>query len=222
MTTLIVGGTSGLGLALAKEFADAGDKVIATGRTDPPVDYLEFKKIDFSQPNVAENVNKIVSELPPIERLVYAAGFWQSGSITELSDEDIERKLNIGARGLIYFARDLLKKDKNLNQLVTITSMSQWNPSKLEPIYNFIKAGSGNMSQGLAKDGHIAKVLVVEPSDMKEGHDWTGTQQDNKDTMLDKGWVAKQILNELERPFTYKAIQILRKPARVEVVETRD
>lgn len=216
--TLIVGGSSGLGLAMAKEFADLGDKVYVTGRHKPEVDFVEFKRLDLSVDNLPVRVGALVSELPPIERFVYAAGFYKQAPITELSDKQIEDKLNIGARGLIYTLREVLKNQKTLNELIVITSMSQWNPSQEEPVYNFIKAGAGNFSKGLAKDGQVKKVLVVAPGFMKEGG-WTGMQKDEVDTSLDKGWVAKQVLAELDGGYSYKAIKIMQKPARVEEAE---
>jgi NAD(P)-dependent dehydrogenase (short-subunit alcohol dehydrogenase family) len=219
MRTLIVGGSSGLGLALAKEFADAGDEVIVTGRSMPSVDFVKFEKLDLSvQP--AESIAKLVAKLPAVDNLVYAAGFYQDGRVTDLSTKQVEEMINVAGAGLIYFMRELLNKQSKLDQLITITSTSQWTPRKSEPIYNFAKAGIGHFSNAMAEDGRVAKVLVVGPSGMRTKF-WDGVKRDDLDKMLDKEWVARQVMEALPGNYKYKFIKILRQPARVEEADKR-
>lgn len=219
MNTLIVGGSSGLGLALAKEFADQGDKVIVTGRTKPAVDFVSFKKLDLSAAPAA-SIKQLVDDLPKIERLVYAAGFYQDGRVTDLSDHQIEEMINVAGTGLIYFMREVLLKQGQLAELITVTSTSQWTPRQKEPIYNFAKAGIGHFSNAMAEDGRVAKVLVVGPSGMRTKF-WDGAGRDDLDKMLDKEWVAQQVLKFLPGDYKYKFIKVLRQPARVEVADER-
>lgn len=219
MTTLIVGGSSGLGLALAKEFTDAGDKVIVTGRNKPVVDFVKFEKLDLSV-SPAPLIAKLVGGLPNIDRLVYSAGFYQDGLVTDLSNEQIDQMINVAGTGLIYFMREILNKQGSLHQLITITSTSQWTPRRLEPIYNFAKAGIGHFSNAMAEDGRVEKVLVVGPSGMRTKF-WDGVARNDLDKMLDKAWVAKQVLKSLPGDYKYKFIRILRQPARVEEADIR-
>lgn len=219
MTVLIVGGSSGLGLALAKELHSKGDKVIVTGRTKPQVDFVEFKKLDLSK-DPATAVAKLVAQLPKIDRLVYSAGFYQFGRLTDLSPQQIQEMINVSGAGLLYSMREVLGKQGELKELVTITSSSQWTPRKNEPIYNFVKAGIGHFSNSMAEDGRVGKVLVVGPSGMRTEF-WDDYKPDDFDKMLDKVWVAKQIVKALPGSYKYKFIKILRLPARVEVAEKR-
>jgi short-subunit dehydrogenase len=219
-TTLIIGGTSGLGLELAKLYAAAGDQVIVTGRTDPKSDFAQFHKLDLGGKNLAETIATFVQGLPTIDRLVYAAGFYQEGRVTDLSPGQINTMVQVGGTGLIYFMRELLAKQGELKELVTITSTSQWTPRKLEPIYNFIKAGAGHFSNSMVEDGRVGKVLVAGPAGMDTPF-WDGVNRDDLDKMLPKNWVAEQIIDNLAGNYKYKFIQILRQPARIEVVESR-
>jgi NAD(P)-dependent dehydrogenase (short-subunit alcohol dehydrogenase family) len=219
MNTLIVGGSSGLGLALAKEFANQGNEVIVTGRTKPDVDFVKFEKLDLSLKPAAA-IKKMVSGLPKVNRLVYSAGFYQDGRVTDLSEEQIEEMLNVAGTGLIFFMRELLLKQDSLDELITITSTSQWTPRKKEPIYNFAKAGTGMFSNAMAEDGRVGKVLVAGPSGMRTKF-WDGVERNDLDKMLDKEWVSQQIVKSLEGTFKYKFIKLLRQPARVEVADER-
>jgi len=220
MNVLIVGGSSGLGLALAKEFADCGDKVIVTGRKDPKVEFAMFLKLDLTQTKIDKKIQELTSKLPKINSLVYAAGFYQEGRVTDLSHEQIEAMLSVGGRGLIYFVRALLLKQGSLDELITITSTSQWTPRKLEPIYNFIKAGAGQLSSGLAEDGRIKKIIVAAPSGMRTNF-WDGVKMTEWDKFLDKEWVAQQIIIARAGRYKYKFIKLLRDPVRLEIAEKR-
>ncbi len=219
-TTLIIGGTSGLGLELAKKLIAQNEKVIVTGRQGPKVSDVQYQQFDLSSPELVKRTEEFVVNSPEVNRLIYAAGFFQEGTLTDLSEQQIEEMINVGGRGLIYFTRALLNKQNKLDELITITSTSQWTPRKLEPIYNFVKAGAGHLSNALAEDGRIGKVLVAGPAGMRSEF-WDGIKRDDLDQMLDPAWVADEILKNTDDEYKYKYIRILRQPARVEEVEKR-
>lgn len=205
---------------MAKEFASAGDKVMITGRSDPKVKFAKFHKLDLAVQNLPKSIELFVNGLPEVNRLVYAAGFYQEGTITDLSDQQIEDMLNVGGNGLIYFAKHLLEKQGEVSELVVITSSSAWTPRKLEPIYNYIKAGAGHFANAMAQDGRFHKVLVDGQFGMQTGF-WRDTKHPDWDKMLHPEWVAKQLMHQLEGDYQYKFIKVHRTPRHVEVVETR-
>lgn len=217
MNVLVIGGTSGLGLEIAKSFCGLGNKVIVTGRRDFNDKNLTYEPFDLAAPNLLRRVNKLVTDLPRISVLVYAAGFHQTGRVTDLTEQQIEEMIDVGCRGLIYFMKSILGKQTELDELITITSTSQWVPRNLEPVYNFVKAGEGHFSNSMAEDGRIKKVLVVGPSGMKSGI-WRGLNIDTS-TMLEPAWVANEIMKLRGDTYRYKFSKILREPPRVEVVE---
>lgn len=219
MNTLIVGGTSGLGLELAKVMAVEGEKPIITGRHNPEVDFAEYQEFDLSADNLPERVGQFVTGLPPIKTLVYAAGFYQEGRITDLRDEQIDEMIDVGGRGLIFFVKKLLEKQGELPELVTITSTSQWTPREYEPVYNFVKAGAGHYSHGQSLDPRIDKTRVIGVSGMATEF-WSGTDKDTSN-MLQPEWVARQITQLLDRDEEYIFARVLGAtsdlPKRVEI-----
>lgn len=219
MNTVIIGGTTGLGLELAKKYQANGDTVIVTGRNQPEGRF-NFKSFDLSEANLATRASKFISETQMIDRLVYAAGYFQEGRITDLSETNIEEMINVGGRGLIYFIKSILEKQGALAELVTITSTSQWTPRQKEPVYNFVKAGAAHFSNAIAEDRRVSKVLVAGPAGMRTAF-WDGVARDDLDQMLDPAWVAEQIIKLMEEDYSYRFARILRQPARVEVIETR-
>ncbi len=220
MNTLIVGGTSGLGLEIAKGLRVQEGDVYVTGRRELEEAGLHYEQFDLSEPNLPQRIGELVAKLPEINTLVYAAGYFQEGTVTDLSEKQIEEMIDVGGRGLIYFTRAILEKQSKLDELVTITSTSQWTPRKLEPIYNFAKAGAAHFSNAMAEDGRVAKVLVAGPAGMNTAF-WEGIERDDLDKMLDPSWVAGEVLKLREDDYKYRFAKIMRQPARVEVVETR-
>ena len=220
MNTLIIGGTSGLGLELGKQLKSIGSEVWVTGRHEPAQKDMNYEKFNLSQPDLAKRTKTLVQKLPKISTLVYAAGFFQDGRLSDLDEKQIEEMLDVGGRGLIYFVKAVLENQSKLGELITITSTSQWTPRQREPVYNFVKAGSGHFSNAMAEDGRIEKVLVAGPAGMRTEF-WEGVKRDDLDEMLDPKWVADETMKLRSGDYKYRFAQILRQPPRVKIVETR-
>lgn len=79
-TVLVSGGTSGIGLEIAKGFSRLGAKTIAIGSSASKIaacrNLAECREIEFSQLNVSstENISALFSALPALDVLVNAAG----------------------------------------------------------------------------------------------------------------------------------------------------
>ncbi len=220
MNALVIGGTSGLGLNIARNLSILNNEVYVTGRQEFSEKGLQYERFDLSETNLPHRVGELVARLPEIGTMVYAAGFFQEGTVTDLSEQQIEDMIDVGGRGLIYFARAVLEKQGNLNELITITSTSQWTPRRLEPVYNFVKAGAALFSNALSEDERVQKVLVAGPAGMRTEF-WDGVERDDLDTMLDPAWVSDEIMKLREDDYSYRFAKILRVPNRVEIVETR-
>jgi short-subunit dehydrogenase len=217
---LIIGGSSGLGLSLANKLADHYH-VIVTGRRDPGQDNIQFETLDLSgSTGLQDRVDQLVKGLPDLDLLVYAAGFYQEGTITELSVDQIHEMLNVGLAAALFVTRSVLAKQGELDGFIAITSTSQWTPRLLEPVYTAVKAGLGAFANSLSLDPRVKKTLVAGPAGMATKF-WEGTSKDTSD-MLDPDWVADETLKLFDGTFSYKYARILRSPARVELQEERD
>ncbi len=216
---LIVGGSSGLGLELALMLSSTHD-VIVTGRRDPENEKVTFRTLDIKRSNeLVHALDSLIETLPEIDLLIYAAGFYQEGSITEIEDVDIEHMINVGLLAPALLLNRLLKKQNTLPSFIAVTSTSQWTPRPLEPVYTAVKAGLGMLANSVSLDDRIGKVLVAAPAGMNTRF-WEKTPRDTR-TMLDPNWTAEAVLDHYTGDFRYKFIRILRTPPRVEVAETR-
>ena len=128
--------------------------------------------------------------------------------------------VNVGVLAPMMLTRRLKMKSTSPLKVMLITSSSQYTPRELEPAYCATKSGLGMFGASLVRDRGIGKVLVAAPSGIRTPF-WHGTDEDTG-TMLDAGWVAKQIVSLSSGVFKYKYAAILRNPARVEIVECLD
>lgn len=222
MNCLIVGGSSGLGLSLACSLKDQYT-VYVTGRRDFNESNINYVQLDMSSSqDLSQRIHQVVKQLPEIDLFIYAAGFFQDGTVTDLSIKQIDEMMNVGLNGAIFFVRDILLKQQKLPEFVAVTSTSQWTPRLYEPVYTAAKAGVGAFANSMSLDERVQKTLVAGPAGMATNF-WSGTDKSKHDTskMLDPDWVAETINDTRKEKYTYKFIRILREPARTEVAETR-
>ncbi|HUC01337.1 MAG TPA: SDR family oxidoreductase [Candidatus Paceibacterota bacterium] len=221
MRALVVGGTSGLGLELARLLKINHKEVVITGRTDPKDPESTFFKMSLeSGTGFPLPMDQLVDDYT-FGTVVYNPGFYQEGRISDLSDRQILDMVNVGFLAAAMLIRRILLKQGRLERFVAITSTSQWTPRELEPVYTAVKAALGMFANSLSLDQRVGRTLVVGPSGMNTKF-WAGTHRDMS-VMLDPRWVAGLVIDHLfELPgYTYKHIKILRDPPRVEVTEIR-
>jgi len=217
---LIIGGTSGLGLELAKLFHEQRCDVTVTGRSSRGGKFRFWElPVGTQVLSLQARLDELIEGIPTVDILIYSAGYFQEGSMCELSDDDIGQMVNLGLMLPMLLLSHLLRKQGRLRGFVAVTSTSQWTPRELEPVYTAVKAGLGMLANSVSLDPMVDRVLVAAPSGMKTKF-W---EEDGRDTsmMLEPSWVASQIVDLLDGGFAFKFAKILRGPMRVEVVETR-
>jgi len=219
MHTLIIGGSRGIGWELAKMYAGEGNEVTVTGRKQPEqaVKQISFIELDLSKPGYVKEISDFVENTAAVDRLIFSPGYYQEGTITDLSEEEILDMVQVCGASFIFVARAILQKQKSLNECIVVTSSSQWTPRKLEPIYNFAKAGVGHFAHALSLDERVKKMLVAGPTGTKTA--FHNGRDVDMSTYHEPEWVAQQIFDNLRDDYRYKFIKILRDPASVEVAD---
>jgi NAD(P)-dependent dehydrogenase (short-subunit alcohol dehydrogenase family) len=219
---LIIGGTSGVGLELAKHYVHDGHAVCVTGSQDPEFERILFQKLTITSDakQLVSDLDRVVDGFKNVNTLIYSAGFLQRGHIDSLSDSDLQKMLNVGLLTPMLLIQRLKNKLETGLKIMFITSSSEYTPREYEPAYCAAKAGLGMLGESLVRDMGIGKVLVIAPSGINSEF-WSGTDEDTS-TMLDPHWVAEQTVDLSSGSFKYKYAAILRDPARVEVRQILD
>ncbi|MEE9334977.1 MAG: SDR family NAD(P)-dependent oxidoreductase [Granulosicoccaceae bacterium] len=219
---LIVGGTSGVGLELARHYVEEGHTVCITGRNNPNLESAQFEYLSVSSDSeqLTHDIDGLLMQFTNINTLIYAAGYRQRGLIDALGDDAIKQMLNVGLLAPALMVQRLKNLLDTPLKIMLITSSSQYTARESEPVYCAVKSGMGMLGASLVRDQQIGKVLVAAPSGIDTAF-WHGSDEDTS-SMLEAKWVSDQIVDLSSGAFKYKYAKILRNPARVEIQETLD
>lgn len=172
-TVLITGGTSGIGLELARQLIARGNTVIVTGRSlakleaaQEAVPGLHAFQSDVSDPSSVESLYKAVSDqFPMLDTLVNNAGAMRNIKLDrqhQLNDLTTEVDGNLkGPMWMIQAFLPLLLK-QNDSLIVNVSSGLAFIPFPAAPIYSASKAALHAYTQCLRAQLTDTCVSVVE------------------------------------------------------------
>jgi uncharacterized oxidoreductase len=173
-TVLITGGSSGIGLALAKKFMENDNTVIITGRNLSKLEAVqkEFPKIQIFQSDVTDDAevrmlaDDIQEKFDGLDILINNAGIMNLVDAGNESNdlqkqmEEIEINYNSPIRVLHYFL-PLLKKSKNA-VLVNVSSGLAYVPFAQAPVYSGTKSALHFWTQAIRPQLQPHNIKVVE------------------------------------------------------------
>ncbi len=143
-TAFIVGGTSGIGLGLARRFAAAGSTVIVGARTTETVTDLEAVVIDVTDPSSVERArDEVLDKHPDLDSIVTMSGVMliedlrDPGHITA-AETTIATNVLGTIRVIDAFTPHLLQRGGG--NIITVTSGIGFLPFPLMPTYGASKA----------------------------------------------------------------------------------
>ncbi len=105
---LVTGGTNGIGLEMAKLFADSGAKVIALDLNDMESSYpgVEFMKLNVCDFSACESVfNAVVEKYGKIDILVNNAGITKDGLTAKMTEEMWDVVIDVNLKGVFNLTK---------------------------------------------------------------------------------------------------------------------
>ncbi len=154
-SVLVTGGNRGIGIAIARAFADAGDKVAITYRSgEPPADFLAVR-CDITDAEQVEQAYKEIEEAHgPVEVLVANAGITRDQLLMRMSEEDFTSVLETNLTGTFRVVkranRGMLRARKG--RVVLISSVVGLLGSAGQANYAASKAGLVGFARSLARE----------------------------------------------------------------------
>lgn len=151
---VVVGGTSGIGLAIAQGFAIAGAKVKATGASEDEVSKAKsYEKIgvDFECLDIRndQEVLNFFSKITQLDVLVNCAGVIKRGEEHDLATFTSVLDINlVGTMRTSNAAIPLLKKSQGC--IINTASMLSFFGGGLVPAYSASKGGIAQLTKSLA------------------------------------------------------------------------
>ncbi len=170
---LITGGTSGIGLELARELVKRGNTVIVTGRDQGRLDAaqqalpgLHVFRSDVSDPEAITALrDQVLARFPELDVLVNNAGIMRNLNLNQDRDlVDVTREIEVNLCGPVRMVQSFLPHLKTRKDavIVNVSSGLAFIPLPISPIYCATKAAIHSFSQSLRAQLRGTGVTVVE------------------------------------------------------------
>lgn len=162
-TAVVIGGTSGIGRAIARDFAVDGADVIATSRSEDLVAdaAAELREVgattaevtcDVTDAESIKNLHEVAEEtFGGVDILVNSAGAVATAGITEMSGEDWERDIDVCLTG-VFRSCQIFGREMDEGSIINISSMSADQSREERPSYCAAKSGVNGLTRAASAD----------------------------------------------------------------------
>lgn len=172
-TIFLTGGTSGIGLELARRFRDLGNTVIISGRRKDLLekiaaeDHIDGIELDVADPaSIAAAYETVTAKYPDLNVLITMAGIMQPEDLRNhdlaLSEQIITINLLGTIRTVTAFTPHLRKRDDGV--IMTVSSGLAFVPLVMTPTYSATKAAVHSYTQSLRHQLDLQVIELVPPA----------------------------------------------------------
>ncbi|GAA1858017.1 SDR family oxidoreductase [Myceligenerans crystallogenes] len=226
-TLFIPGGTSGIGLALARRFRSRGNTVVVGGRRDDVLAELAAEgfgtvRVDVADPaSIREATADVVARYPELNILVAMAGMmraedWTTPGFLDDAEAHVTTNLLGPIRLIAALNEHLWSRDDAV--VMTVSSGLAHVPLGITPTYNATKAAIHQLSESLRVQyaGSGPQVIELVPPAVRTalmpGHEKAPHAMPLDDYadevlgLLEREPDAREILVEYVKPLRYAAV----------------
>jgi NAD(P)-dependent dehydrogenase (short-subunit alcohol dehydrogenase family) len=176
--TLLIGGASGIGLAIARRFTAEGAQVYFTGRRQADLDAAQASidgdahpvRADAGNPEDLQSVvDTVARQAGRIDVLIVNAGFSEAGAVGEITEEHFDRIVGVNLRALLFVVQASLPLMKSGATIVLVGSIAGHLGTEGYSVYGATKAGVRALARTwtteLAPRGIRVNVVSPGPTD---------------------------------------------------------
>jgi 3-oxoacyl-[acyl-carrier protein] reductase len=169
---LVTGGSRGIGLAIARELADAGAKIAVVARDEaraqqaadslPGEGHRGYSADVADAAQVAELVKRVEAEMGSLDVLVNNAGVTRDNVLMRLKDEDWSDVLDTNLKGAFNTIRAVSRgmMKRRAGRIINISSVVGLMGNKGQANYAASKAGLIGLTKSVAKELASRGILV--------------------------------------------------------------
>ena len=166
---LVTGGNRGIGLAIARAFADAGDNVVITHRSGEPPEGLRGVRCEVTDTTSVDAAFTEAEQIfgGPVEVLVANAGITKDTLLMRMSDDEFDAVIDTNLAGAFRCARraatGMIRKRRG--RIVLISSVVGLYGSPGQTNYAASKAGLVGLARSITRElgGRGITANVVAP-----------------------------------------------------------
>jgi len=171
---VVTGGSAGIGLGAAKRFAAEGARVFITGRRQSELDkavaeigeYATAIQGDTSKLADIDRIYATVKEKAGrIDVLLVNAGFYEFGTLGEITEAHFDNTFNTNVRGLLFSVQKALPLLSKGSSIILTGSIASSTGIPSFSVYNATKAAVRSFARSWILDlrGRSIRVNVVSP-----------------------------------------------------------
>lgn len=161
---IITGASRGIGLAIAKRYAEAGMKVVISSRKQESLESVAAEISGDVTPIAAHNgdkaalqalVAKTIEVYGGVDVLVNnAATNPHFGAMLEAEDSMWQKTLEVNIMGNIWLTQAAVKsmRERGGGKIINVASVNGLRPGSMQGVYSVTKAGVINLTQTLAME----------------------------------------------------------------------
>ena len=171
---LVTGGSSGIGLAIARKFVGSGMRVIIAGRRQAALDdavaslgkNVSGVIVDVSNPESLDALfSQIRFEFGRIDLLVVNAGGGVHAPLGHITEAAYDQQFDTNVKGVVFTVQGALPLLRPGSSIVIVGSTSSIDPGPSMSIYGATKAAVRNLVRGWVSDlkGSGIRINIVSP-----------------------------------------------------------
>jgi len=168
MNVVVTGASAGIGLGIAKAFADAGHNVWSLSRSSPPDGRIKHIACDIS---TRENVEKAFEQIERVDILVNNAGIGIGGAGEFTSERDMKEIFDVNFFGAVACSQCVIPKMRAQGggRIIFISSVGAIFTLPFQSFYSATKTAINSFAEGLAMElePFNIKVGVILPGDIR-------------------------------------------------------
>jgi 3-oxoacyl-[acyl-carrier protein] reductase len=154
-SVLVTGGNRGIGLAVARRMAEAGDKVAVTYRSGEPPAGLFGVRCDVTDPaSVRAAVDEVRSQQGPVQVLVSNAGITRDQLLMRMDESDFSAVIDTNLMGGVRITKAVLPEmvTARWGRLIYVSSMAGLAGAPGQSNYGASKAGLIGFARSIARE----------------------------------------------------------------------
>ncbi|MGH2407232.1 MAG: SDR family NAD(P)-dependent oxidoreductase [Candidatus Limnocylindrales bacterium] len=209
---LVIGGTNGIGRAIAEEASRLGARAEVAGRSTG-LDVRDAKA-------VVAFVDAVADRFGGLDHVVVTAGILRMGSVAETPADELAEVIDVNLTGTLNVARAAFRHlHATHGSLIAFASSSFTRGRPDYVAYSASKAGVVNLAQGLAEEwaGSGVRVNVVSPERTDTPMRKRAFPGESREGLLPAGDVAAATLRLMTSELTGQVLDIRRHDALADV-----
>ncbi len=160
-TAIIIGGTSGMGLATAKMLLDGGARVLVTGLSKPGLDSAKkelgndaivVSSDARSLTDIDALASKVKAEFDTFDLLFVNAGFSIKAPLESITEANYDEMFNLNAKGPLFAVQKLAPLINRGGSIVLTTSIANVKGMPGQAAYGAAKAALRSFARTLAAE----------------------------------------------------------------------